>query len=101
MISGKFLRFMVSHRGIKSNPEKIQAIRQMDTLKMVREVQWLTGRVIVLNRFISRSVEQGLPFFYILKNPKDFQWIDEYQKAFEELKNYLSTPSLLSKLETS
>ncbi|XP_065636337.1 uncharacterized protein LOC136070380 [Quercus suber] len=48
--SGKFLGFMVSYRGIKANPDKIQAILSMKPPNNVKEVQSLTGRVAALNR---------------------------------------------------
>ena len=35
---GKFLGFMVSQRGIEANPEKVQAIINMASLKTVKEV---------------------------------------------------------------
>lgn len=38
----KFLRFMVSHRGIEANLEKIQMVRIMEAPKMVKKVQRLT-----------------------------------------------------------
>ncbi|XP_052295858.1 uncharacterized protein LOC127901870 [Citrus sinensis] len=43
--SGKFLGFMVSHRGIEANPEKIQAIVQMTSPRNLKEMQSLTGRL--------------------------------------------------------
>ena len=55
--SKKFLSFMVSGRGIKVNPKKIHAIQKMTTLRSIKEVQHLTGRVVALNCFISRSAE--------------------------------------------
>ena len=48
--SGKFLGFMVSHRGIEANPDKIQALLDMKPPQSVNEVQLLTGRVAALNR---------------------------------------------------
>ncbi|XP_015381713.1 uncharacterized protein LOC107174938 [Citrus sinensis] len=48
--SGKFLRFMVSHRGIEANPEKIQAIVQMRSLRNLKETQSLTGRLATLHK---------------------------------------------------
>lgn len=42
---------MVSQRGIKANPDKIQAILEMTPSKNVKEVQSLNGRVAALNRF--------------------------------------------------
>ncbi|XP_027156010.1 uncharacterized protein LOC113756573 [Coffea eugenioides] len=56
----------------------------------VREVQQLTGRMAALSRFLSRSAVRGLPFFRILKIPKDFQWTEECQKAFADLKVYVA-----------
>ena len=41
--SGKFLGFMVSHRGIEANPEKIKAILDIKPLQSIKEVQSLTG----------------------------------------------------------
>ena len=39
---GKFLRFIVSHRGIEANPEKIKAILDMKSLQSIKKVQSLT-----------------------------------------------------------
>ena len=41
--SGKFLGFMVSHRGIEVNPDKIQEILDMKPPQNVKEVQSLIG----------------------------------------------------------
>ena len=92
--TGKFLGFMVSQRGIEANPDKIRAIIEMKPPRNVKEVQSLNGKVVVLNRFVSRATDKCLPFFRTLK--KSFEWTDECQQAFEELKAYLSTPPLLS-----
>jgi len=73
--SGKFLRFMVSHRGIEANLDKIQAILNMEPPRNIKEVQSLTGRVAVFNRFVSKAIDKCLPFFKVLK--KAFEWTDE------------------------
>ena len=65
--SGKFLGFMVSQRGIEANSEKVQAIINMASLKTVKEVQKLTGRITALNRFVSKATDKCLPFFKTLK----------------------------------
>ena len=92
--SGKFLGFMVSQRGIEANPDKIQAILDMEPSKNIKEVQSLTGRVAALNRFISKTTDKCLPFFKVLK--KAFEWTDECRKAFQDLKDYLIRAPLLS-----
>ena len=77
---GKFLGFMVSHRGIEANPDKIQVILNMEPPRNIKEVQSLTRRVAALNRFVSTTTDKCLPFFKVLK--KAFEWTDECQKAF-------------------
>ncbi|XP_075641959.1 uncharacterized protein LOC142613482 [Castanea sativa] len=62
--------------------------------RTVKEVQSLTGKIAALNRFVSRATDKCLPFFKTLR--RSFEWTDECQKAFEELKVYLSAPPLLS-----
>ena len=85
--SSKFLGFMVSQQGIEANLEKVKAILDMTSLRSVKEVQRLTGRVATLNRFISRAMDKCLPFFKTLKQA--FWWTEECEEAFQALKNYL------------
>ena len=92
--AGKFLGFMVSQRGIEVNSEKIRAIVELEPPRTVKEVQSLNGKIAALNRFVSKATENCLPFFQTLK--KSFEWTDECQKAFENLKLYLLSPLLLS-----
>ena len=47
-----------------------------------------------MNRFVSKAMNKCLPFFRTLRN--SFEWMDERQKAFKDLKKYLSSPPLLS-----
>ena len=51
--SGKFLGFMVNHRGIEANPEKIKVLLEMSPLRKPKEVMSLIGRVAALSLFES------------------------------------------------
>ena len=66
---------MISHKGIKANPSKIQAILDMEPPRNIKEVQSLTRRVAALNMFVSNATDKCLPFFKVLK--KAFEWSDE------------------------
>ncbi|MCI90323.1 gag-pol polyprotein, partial [Trifolium medium] len=46
--AGKFLGFLLTHRGIEANPKKCQAINDMRSPTSVKEVQQLTGRIAAL-----------------------------------------------------
>ena len=84
----------LSQRGIEVNSEKVRAILELEPPRTVKAVQSLNGKVVALNRFVSKTTDKCLPFFRILR--KSFEWTDECQKAFEDLKKYLSSPPLLS-----
>ena len=92
--SGKFLGFMISQRGIETNPNKIQAILNMEPPWNVKDIQSLNGLVAAFNRFVSKATDKCLPFFRVLR--KAFEWTDECQQAFEDLKAYLASTPLLS-----
>ena len=92
--AGKFLGFMVSQRGIEVNPEKVRAIMELEPSRTVKAVQSLNGKIAALNKFVSKATDKCLPFFRVLR--KSFEWTDECQKAFEDLKKYLSSLPLLS-----
>ena len=46
--SGKLLGFLVSHRGIEANPEKVKAIEDMSPPQTLKEMQKLAGCVTSL-----------------------------------------------------
>ena len=70
--AGKFLGFLVSQRGFEVNPDKIKAIMELTPPKNVKEVQSLNGKIVALNKFVSRATDKCLPFFRTLK--KSFEW---------------------------
>ena len=92
--AGKFLGFMVSQRGITVNLEKVRVIMELAPPKTVKDVQSLNGKIATLNKFVSRATDKCLPFFRTLK--RSFEWTDECQQTFENLKVYISSPPLLS-----
>ena len=47
---------------------------------------------------VSKSVERCLSFFQTLRQLKNFQWTEECQQAFKELKKYIGSTLLFSKL---
>ena len=56
--AGKFPGFIVNHRGIEANLDKIKAVLDMPSPTGVKEVQRLTGRIAALSRFVSRASDK-------------------------------------------
>jgi hypothetical protein len=95
----KLLGFLVSHRGIEANPEKITAIEAMRPPAPIKDVQKLTGSLAALSRFISRLAERALPFFKLLQKFGPFSWTKEAERAFQELEQHLVSLPILVALE--
>jgi ribonuclease HI len=97
--AGKLLGFLVLHRGIEANPEKIKVIEAMRPPTRIKDVQKLTVSLAALSRFISRLAERVLPFFKLLWKSGPFSWTEEVEQAFQELKQHLVSLPILVALE--
>jgi hypothetical protein len=93
--AGKLLGFLVSHRGIEANPDKIRAIEAMRPPARLKDVQRLTGSLVALSLFIWRLAERALPFFKLMRGSGPFTWTDEAEQAFQEMKQYLTSLPVL------
>ena len=94
--AGQLLGFLVSERGIGCNPVKIKAIERMEIPTKLRDVQKFTGCLASLNRFISWLGEKALPLYRLMKKSTHFEWNDQADQAFHELKKMLTTPPVLA-----
>jgi hypothetical protein len=71
--SRKLLGFIVSSRGIETNPTKVNAIRFMKPPRSKKDLMKLTGCMATLSRFISRLGDRDLPFFKFLRKSDKFE----------------------------
>jgi hypothetical protein len=86
---------LVSHWGIEANLDKIQAIEAMRPPARLKDMQRLTGSLAALSRFISRLAERALPFFKLMRGSGPFAWTKEAERAFQEMKQYLTSLPVL------
>jgi hypothetical protein len=93
--AGKLLGFLVSHRVIEANPDKIRAIEAMRPPARLKDVQRLMGSLAALSRFISRLAERALPFFKLMRESGPFTWTKEAEQAFQEMKQHLTSLPVL------
>jgi hypothetical protein len=94
--SSILLSNIVSHEGIRPDLEKVKAVMKMKPPKCVKDIQKLTRCMAALSRFISRLGEKGLPFFKLLKEKEKFEWLEEANTTFAELKQFLTSPLVLT-----
>ena len=93
--AGKFLGFLIHHRGISMDPAKITAIATMKRPTTVKELKSFLGRVSYIMRFVLglASVTSGLS--KLLKKNAKFTWGADQQEAFQRIQqimNHLPTP---------
>jgi len=94
---GKFLGFMLTHRGIEANPDKCSAILNTQSPTTLKEVQSLVGKLTSLSRFLPRLAEKIRPIVKTLKKADRFQWSEECEKTFAEIKAAVSSTPILQK----
>ncbi|KAI0526805.1 hypothetical protein KFK09_002396 [Dendrobium nobile] len=94
--SGKFLGFVVRHRGIEIDPAKIKAILDMPSPKSLTQLRSLQGRLAYIRRFISNLSGRCQPFSVIARKDTKFVWDEKCQNAFDNIKQYLSNPPVLA-----
>nr|GEU63512.1 reverse transcriptase domain-containing protein [Tanacetum cinerariifolium] len=78
----KFLGYMVTSKGIRANPKKINALVDLQSSRTLKEMQSLSGKLATLIRFHAKSAERSLPLFNTLKNitkenKHEYRWTKE------------------------
>ena len=94
--AGKFLGYLITGQGIEVNPNQIEAIKRLKPLSNPKEVQVLTRMLATLNQFISKFADRCRPFYQLLRKWKGFQWYEECEKVFQDLKEYLMQAPMLT-----
>lgn len=88
---GKFLGYIITLDGIKSNPTKIQAIRELEIPKNLKDLQSMNGKIAALHRFIPRSTDECKDFFKLIRKHKGkIEWNKECSNALDNIKKELS-----------
>ncbi|KAL6321884.1 hypothetical protein AAG906_035588 [Vitis piasezkii] len=68
----KFLRFMVTQRGIEVNPAQVKVGLKTIALNNKKELQHLTGCLVALGHFITHFIDKLRPFFLTLRGASTF-----------------------------
>lgn len=96
---GKYMRFMLTKRGIEVNEEKFQSIINMRSPSNIKKVQPLTRWLATLALFFSYIGDKMFYFFDTLKRKEKFTWKNKYEEAFTKLKIFLAILPILKHLK--
>jgi hypothetical protein len=94
--AGQLLGYIISQRGIKANPSKIKAIKALESLTQLRDVQKFAGCLASLSRSVSQLREKAMPLYQLIKKTNQFVWSQRTDDAFNDLKRALSTAPILA-----
>ena len=95
--AGNFLGFLVHHRGIEVDENKARAILTASPPTTKKQLQSLLGQINFLRRFIANSAGKMRAFSTLLKlkDSDKFEWREEHQAAFTQIKVSLTRPPVL------
>ena len=90
-----FLGDVISDKGIKPDPAKIQAIEQFPAPTNKQEVQRFLGMVNYQGKYVPDLSTKSYCLRRLLEEKNMFQWKQEEQNCFEELKKVLTSRPVL------
>ncbi|GJV06739.1 putative gag-pol polyprotein [Tanacetum coccineum] len=90
-----FLGYLVSEQGIRVDDKKIQAIRDWPVPQTIQQVRSFHGLASFYRRFIRNFSTIVAPMTEVTRF-KTFTWTSQAQRAFDELKQQLSSTPVLA-----
>jgi hypothetical protein len=89
MKEGKFLGHIMSTKGVRIDPSRVDAIQTLLFPRSKKEVQSFLGKISFLRRFISNFVELVKYITTILRKGNEVKWTAESRDSFDHIKKAL------------
>ena len=96
-----YLGEVITINGVKPDPQKVQAIEDMQTPTNVTELQRVLGLVTFLGRYIPNLSARTAPLRQLLEKDIDWQWHSEQESAWNGIKEILSKHPVLQYYDES
>ena len=91
-----YLGFVLSEEGVSASPDKMKAVRNNPTPKIVRDVRAYLGLASFYRRLIQDFAAVAKPLTELTKKDRQFIWGQSQQTAFEIIKDKLCTAPVLA-----
>ena len=91
-----FFGVVFSKEGIAPDPNKVQAIKDAEPPTTVSELHSLLGMTNYSSRFIRNYASICEPLQRLSRHNMDWEWTSEQQEAFNNLKNELSSETVMT-----
>jgi len=93
-----YLGRVISKTDISSDPIKIECIKNYPKPKNAKDIKSFLGLLSYYRRFVDNCTKIAKPLTYLLKKDIPIGWTSKCDNAYEELKNKLMNPPLLTYL---
>lgn len=90
-----FLGQVIDKTGVKPDPDKVKAIRELPTPQNVQELRRVLGMFTYLGKYIPNLSTVGQPLYELLRSKTVWTWDHAQQEAFKRIKDILSTHPVL------
>lgn len=91
----KFFEHILTSDGIKPDPEKVAAIRNMNSHKDKKETLRFLGLVTYVSKFIENVSQITEPLRRVIHIKSNFEWKDDQEAAFLKIKEILTKTPVL------
>ena len=88
--------YLINSEGYHVDPALSEALREFPTLKSQTDVRSFFGLANQTCNFSSEISELLAPLKSLLKKGTKFQWLPEYETAFQKAREHLSSPKVLA-----
>ena len=92
----KYLRHIVSKKGISTDPEKTSVIVNWPTLAKVKDVRQFLGITSYYRKFIKSYAQISKPLIRLTETKSKWLWSSDCEAAFNSLKKSRINPPILS-----
>lgn len=92
----QFLGHVVSHAGVRPDPEKTAAVARFPVPTDKKAVRRFLGLCAYYRRFIADFARIASPLTRLTRDDVAFVWNDEQERAFNDLRRRLQTPPVLA-----
>lgn len=90
-----YVGHVFTSEGLKADPSKTSAIKEMPVPADVPALQRFLGMVNYLGKFIPNFSQLSAPLRQLTHKDTEWTWHEQQQKAFEDLKKRMSCPPVL------